>query len=158
MPRWRSLLAVLSSALLFLALAGCAIDQLHANRAGINPDIQERLSSVISRNGFRHTLRSERDDNHHFDSIYVSVPLDSLKRRHYSLENLLKEVGRICALPEYSAYPIFIELGASDEEDRLFLREALLKETGEKANIRVTAVVADNHIAIIVNHRDKTLH
>jgi len=158
MHRWRSLLAVLISAFLLPALAGCAVDQLYANRAGASTDIQERLSAAISRNGFRHTLRSERDDSHHFDTIHISVPLDSLKRRHYSLDNLLKEVGRICALPEYSAYPIFIELGANDEEDRLFLREALLRGAGEKANIRISAAVADNHIAIVVNHRDKPLH
>lgn len=157
MHRWRSLLAVLSSGLLFLALAGCAVDQLLASRVNAGADIQERLSLAISRNGFRHTLRSERDDSRHLDSIHISVPLDSLKRRHYSLEKLLKEVGRICALPEYSAYPILIELGASDEDDRLFLREVLLTETGEKANIRVAAVVADTHISIVVNHRDKTL-
>lgn len=46
MHRWRSPLAVLSSALLFLALAGCAIDQLHANRAEANI----RVATVVADN------------------------------------------------------------------------------------------------------------
>lgn len=149
MLQLKFLLRVLVALLVLQTLSGCA----DPRSRGDEIDIQERLSAVISRNGFSHGLRSQRDGDRHVDSIYIRVPLDSLKRRHYSLERLMKDVGRICTLPEYSGYPIRIEFGAGDETDRLYLKEALLKEIGQKINIRVFVESEDyNDILITFEH------
>jgi len=159
MSQWKSSLGVLSAFFLLNVLSGCALDQLHGSRARSDTDIQERLSSAISHNGFSHTLRSERRDDRHVDSIYISVPLDSLKRRHYSLENLIRDVAKVCSLPEYATYSIRIEFGAGDEQDRLYLKETLLKDIGEKANIRVSVEPDEyNDILISLTHPDKKVH
>ena len=150
---WRLVLGGLSTAFFLAAFSGCAIDLKVGSRVSGVSDIQERLSSVISRNGFSHGLRSERDGDHHLDSIHINIPLDSLKRRHYSLENLMKDVGKVCSLPEFSALPIQIELAAGDDEDRVYLQALLLKEVGQSTNVRVT-VETDvfNDILITTSH------
>jgi hypothetical protein len=143
----------MSSVLLALSLTGCAIEPRAGGRDRSLSDIQERLSVAISHNGFTHSLRSERDGSRHVDSIYISVPLDSLKRRHYSLENLVKDVGRICSLPEYAGDPILIIVGVGDAEDRSYLKDEFLKVLGQRPNIRVS-VDSDgyNDILITVRH------
>lgn len=155
----RRMLAVLGALFVLQALSGCALEPRNGGRTSSADDMQERLSTVISRNGFSHGLRSERDAGYHLDSVYINIPLDSLKRRHYSLENLMRDVGRICSLPEYSEYPIRVEFAAGDLEDRLYLKRLLLKEISLKANILVT-VESDvfNDVLITIAHPDKKTH
>lgn len=116
-------------------------------------DIHERLSAVIARDGFSHGLRSERDGSQDFDSVYIHVALDSLKRRHYTLDNLMKDIGTICALPSYAHLAIRIEIAAGDEEDRMYLKNLLVPAVAGKANI---TVVTDqdlyNDIVITIRH------
>ena len=136
MRYWMRLLGALGAVFLLAVLPGCALDPARA-KAGSAEEINERLSQVISRAGFTHGLRSQHKGYSHVDSIYIQVPLDSLKRRHYSLETLIKDVGKVCSLPQYSAYPIQIDVGAGDEPDRLYLEAELLKWVGGKPNIKV---------------------
>jgi hypothetical protein len=95
-------------------------------------DIHERLSQAMRRHGFNHGIRSQRNGNQDIDSIYVSVPLDALLRRHASLDGLLKDIAGICA---GSDYPILIELGARDEKDMNYMRSRLEPELGKKKNV-----------------------
>ena len=154
MQRWKFLLGMLSAFFILMVLPGCtALDMKSGGRLGSAGDIQERLSAVIARNGFTHSLRSERSGGVHVDSIYISVPLDSLKRRHYSLENLMRDVGQICALPEYATLPIHVEFAAGDDEDRHYLQALLFKEVDGKRNVSIT-VESDffNDILITTSH------
>lgn len=164
--RIRSVAGVVS---VVLAVAGCAPlkSQDQSSRKARNDvltaqdmslrkarnDIHERLSAVIARDGFSHGLRSERDGSQDFDSIYIHVALDSLKRRHYTLDNLMKDIGTICALPSYAHLAIRIEIAAGDEDDRTYLKTLLMPEVTGKANI---TVVTDqdlyNDIVITVRH------
>lgn len=156
MPKGNLLSRVLSAGLLLLALTACSMADLRsAGRAKIPEDIQEHLSSVISRNGFNHSLRSDRSKGRHDDSIYVHLPLDGLKRRHYSMEHLLRDVGRVCARPEYADLPIRIEIAAGDDTDRRYLQELILKEVAGKANITVTVESDFFHdLLITTSHPD----
>jgi hypothetical protein len=153
----RRIVGLLSAFLMTQAFSGCALETLSSNRTKSDDDLQERLSSAISRNGFSHGLRSERVPGFHYDSIYIHIPLDSLKRRHYSLGNLMRDVGKVCSLPEYAEYPIRIEFAAGDFEDRSYLETLLLKEVGTKTNVVVT-VHSDvfNDMLITVTHPVKS--
>lgn len=132
---WPGLASIL--AVLLVSTACCTVDAKSAAQAKANEDIQERLSAAISRNGFSHALRSERGNGRHNDAIYIEIPLDNLKRRHYSLENMLRDVGRVCALPEYGALAIRVEFAAGDHSDRLYLQELFLREVADRNNIGV---------------------
>ncbi|HEY3327665.1 MAG TPA: hypothetical protein VGK14_10930 [Novimethylophilus sp.] len=134
-------------------LAGCAANPSDSRFAQNVKDIHESLSSVIARNGFSHEIRSQRDGPREVDSIFIPISLDSLKRRHYSLDNLMNEIGSVCVLPEYIRLPVLIEIGADDEEDRMYLKSALMPSISGRANIQViTAPDTDNNIAITVEH------
>lgn len=103
-------------------------------------DIHERLSYIIRRHGFRHGIMSSREDNRDIDSIFVSVPLDGLKRKHPGLEKMLTAVGSICALPEYADISVRIELGTMDEADLKFMRGIFEKTLAGKANAEIVSV------------------
>lgn len=135
-------------------LASCAPQQRHdQNVTAARDDIHEKLSAVITRDGFTHGLRSQRDGWQHFDSIYVRIALDALKRRHYTLDNLMKDIGRTCALPNYSHLAIRIEIGAGDEADREYLSSMLMPAIQGKPNITVIAAPdIYNDITIAVSH------
>lgn len=156
MLEWKFLRRVLSALLVMMAAMACStVDKKNGGNSKAGDDIQERLSAIIGRNGFTHSLRSERDGGQHRDSVYISIPLDNLKRRHYSLENLLRDLGRVCAQPEYAALPIRVEFAAGDVSDRRYLQEQFLKEVGDKANISVS-VESDlfDDILIMTAHPD----
>lgn len=143
------------AALVMTFVSGCAQPRrIDASAVAAQNDIHERLSAVITRDGFSHGLRSQRDGWQDFDSIYIRVALDALKRRHSSLDNLMKDIGRICALPIYAHLPIRIEIGAGDEADRKYLYDMLMPEIEGKANITVVSAADDyNDITIAVRHR-----
>lgn len=154
MQLWKFLSGIiLSTAFVLLALTGCALDSRSGGRDGSVVDIQERLSTVITRNGFAHGLRSERGGTRHVDSIYINVPLDSLKRRHYSLENLIKDIARVCTQPDFAAFPIRVEFGGGDEKDKTYMQEVFLREAGERKNIKVSITSEGyNDIEITIYH------
>lgn len=144
----------LLAAAVAMILSGCASHSRHdPSSIAAQNDVHEKLSAVITRDGFTHGLRSQRDGWQDFDSIYIRVALDALKRRHYSLDNLMKDIGRICALPNYAHLAIRIEIGAGDEADREYLNSMLLPVVAGKTNITViTAPDAYNDITIAVRH------
>lgn len=119
-------------------------------------DIHERLSEVISRDGFGHALRSQRDSLEHFDEIRIGISLDSLKGRHLSLEKLMTDIGRICASPSYAYLPIRILIGAGDDDDQMYLFSILATAVKGRANIAlITATDSRNEIVITVRHPGK---
>ena len=138
----RNVLLSLAVMVLSLAgLAGCAqkIPLVTTTEAGAS-DIHERLSYTIRRHGFRHGIMSNREDNRDIDSIFVSVPLDGLKRQHPGLERMLTAVGTICALPEYADVPVRVELGTMDEADLKFMRNIFEKTLAGKTNAEIVSV------------------
>lgn len=106
-----------------------------ADTASEFQDIQERLSESIAADGFSHRLISDRTPKTHHDSIYLRIPLDGMKRRHEGVRQLLANIARICALPEYSAFPIRIVVATADEEDGRFLRAVMDQEVGGRKNV-----------------------
>lgn len=135
-------------------LGGCSQKLQHG--AATEPalsDIHERLSYIIRRQGFRHGIMSTRDDERDIDTIFVSVPLDGLKRKHPGLEKMLTMVGNICALPEYTDIAVRIELGTMDESDINFMRDIFKKTLGNKPNAEVVSVKdSRSDITITVTH------
>ncbi len=116
-------------------------------------DIHERLSEMISRSGFAHGLQSQRDGIDHFDAISIRLSLDSLKGRHLSLEKLMKDIGRICAHPNYAYLPIQIDIRAGEEEDQMYLYAILATMVGERGNINVlTTTKLRAEIIVTVRH------
>jgi hypothetical protein len=120
----KNLSAIAKSALLLagvvMMLAGCTAA---GTKQGYNKDddLHERLSRAIQKNGFSHGVRGVRDDQRVIDSVIVHVPLDSLKRQFINLHNMLFDVSRLCARPEYRHLDITIELNAADAKDREYL-------------------------------------
>lgn len=116
-------------------------------------DIHERLSEMISRSGFAHGLRSQRDGTDHFDVISILISLDSLKGRHPSLERLVKDIGRISAHPNYAYLPIRIDIRAEEEEDQMYLYAILATMVGGQGNINVSTTTRPRaEILVIVRH------
>lgn len=116
-------------------------------------DIHERLSYIIRQHGFHHGIMSNREDNRDIDSIFVSLPLDAVKRQHPGLEKMLVMVGTICALPEYSDISVYIELGTMDEADLNFMRNTLEKALTGKSNAKIAITPgARSDITITVTH------
>lgn len=141
-------------ALILMTLGGCSQKMAPGTMAeyGAN-DIHERLSYVIRRHGFRHGIMSSREDSRDIDSIFVSVPLDGLKRKHPGLEKMLTTVGTICALPEYADIAVRIELGTMDEADLKFMREVFEKTLAGKTNAEIVAVPdSRSDLTITVTH------
>lgn len=143
--------------MIFMAVSACTTQKRHDPVfAKDQTDLHERLSAVIARDGFSHGLRSQRDGWQDFDSVYVRIALDSLKRRHYSLDNLMQDIGRVCALPNYAHLAIRIEIGAGDEEDRMYLKAVLEPAIKGKSNITIiVAPDAYNDITIAVRRPDQ---
>lgn len=146
--------AFTGAASILILISACTL-QKHPdpNFAKERNDIHERLSAVITRDGFSHGMRSQRDGWKHIDSIYIRIALDSLKRRHYSLDNLMKDIGAVCALPRYRHLNFRIEIGAGDEDDRIYLSAVLAPAIKGKTNIFVaTSADVYNDITITVQH------
>lgn len=149
--------ALMSWAIIVLTvtlLGGCS-QKMHQGTSmepGLS-DIHERLSYIIRRQGFRHGIMSTRDDDRDIDSIFVSVPLDGLKRKHPGLEKMLTMVGTICALPEYADITVRIELGTMDESDLTFMRDIFRKTLADKKNAEVVTVKdSRSDLTITVTH------
>lgn len=132
---WAGLIAV---ALALSGLSGCC-QKIPPGKTTVPElsDIHERLSHTIRQHGFRHGIMSNREDNRDIDSIFVSLPLDAVKRQHPGLEKMLVMVGSICALPEYADISVHIELGTMDEADLNFMRNTLEKALAGKPNARI---------------------
>lgn len=134
----RSLLSVLFVASL---LGGCSqvVHELKAARSPHVASLHEQLSTVIHDAGFSHGIRSVREDTRDIDSIFVAIPLDSLKRQHITLHQMLFSVARLCARPEYANVAIQIELNAADETDRAYMRGIVDPIVAEARNVAVSS-------------------
>lgn len=117
-------------------------------------ELHERLSHSISSHGFTHGLRGIREEGRNIDSIYIALSLDSLKRRHISLDQMLADVARICTAKEFAAVDIRIELSASDEDDMEYLRGLIVPALADASNVQVIQVRdVVNEIVITMTHR-----
>jgi hypothetical protein len=123
------------------SVASCApvISDLKAARASHVAALHEQLSQSIHDAGFSHGIRTVREDVREIDSIFVAVPLDSLKRRHESLHRMLFNVARLCARPEFSKIAIRIELNAADAADRDYMRGIVEPIVNGMPNVVVAA-------------------
>lgn len=122
-------------------LSGCAPVQRHA-RTPVMPavgEMHERLSAVIKQDGFRHGVHSERGDEREFDAVSISVPMDAIKRRHESLDQLLLDIAAICLAPEFSAYQVLIEMSSADAADFQYMKSVIGPPLSARRNIRIEA-------------------
>ncbi|NJD36379.1 MAG: hypothetical protein FIA96_16385 [Betaproteobacteria bacterium] len=150
----RSLRAIAVIASVLAALPGCA-----PNRA-VDPDVEqeridihERLTEAISRSGFDYNFLSQRLGADHFDLISIKLSLDSLKGRHLSIEKLMTDIGRVSSQPTYAHLPIRIVIGASDEDDQMYLYAILATAVKGRSNIDLaTATDSRNEIIITIRH------
>ncbi len=136
-------------------LVGCApvVSELKAARDPHSEALHEQLSRSIHSFGFSHGVRSVREDDREIDSVFVSIPLDSLKRQHVSLHHMLFNVARLCARPEFSARSIQIELNAGDDRDRAYMRGIVEPIVAEARNVKVVSQRdASNDIVITVSN------
>lgn len=147
---------LLIAALLVLAstLAGCAGIPVSSKKAPpAVEELHERLSVAIRNNGFSHGIHSVREDDRDIDSIFVSIPLDSLKRRHLSLDLMLTDVARLCAKPQFADVEVQIEIGVHDEEDARYMRSLIEPQVQRAANVKVLQVKeARNELTITMTH------
>lgn len=136
-------------------LCGCGqVVPLHTAREQRITELHERLSYAISRHGFSHGLRGTREDGRSIDSIYISISLDSLKRRYSSIDQMLTDVGRICAAREFSEMVIRIELSAAADDDMRYMYGLLTPALAGAPNVQVVQIRdAVNDIVITVAHR-----
>lgn len=119
--------------------SGCT-QVVHELKAARNPHVaalHEQLSVAIHQAGFGHGIRSVREDTREIDSVYVAVPLDSLKRQAVGLHQMLFSVARLCARPEFANLDIEIELNAKDEQDRAYMRGVIEPIVAEARNVAV---------------------
>lgn len=139
------------------ALSACTPSKPHGQDSiRAQDDIRERLSDVITIDGFSHGLRRHRDGLEHYDEINISISLDSLKGRHLSLEKLVTDIGRICAHPNYAHLPIRIFIGAGDEDDQMYLYAILATAVKGRSNVTLlTASDSRNQLIVTVLHRDR---
>ena len=131
----RNLLGIALALLLF----GCT-QVVHELKAARSPHVQalhQQLSDAIHKAGFSHGIRSVREDTRDIDSIFVAVPLDSLKRQTVTLHEMLFNVARLCARPEFANLSIEIELNAKDEKDRAYMRGIVEPLVAEARNVGV---------------------
>lgn len=137
-----------------LSIAGCASTrQADVELIRDHGDIHERLSEVISRDGFSHRIISDRSDAIHQDSIHLSIPIDGIKRRHEGVERVLISIARVCALPEYVALPIRIVVATIDDDDGKYMRTLLDREIGSSTNISVQVKSGSGEgIVIAIRH------
>lgn len=114
-------------------------------------DIREHLSEVITFDGFSYGVRRHRDGQTHYDEININISLDSLKRRHPSLEKLMTDIGWICAHPNYAHLPIRIFIGADDEDDQMYLYAILATAVRGRGNVALfTAIDSRNQVVVTV--------
>lgn len=149
-----SLARTLLAGLFAIVLTGCAnvVHELKAARNTRSEALHERLSEVIHQNGFTHGIRSVRQDERELDTVFVSIPLDSLKRRHISLHHMLFNVARLCARPEYASVSIQIELNAADEADRIYMRDLVQPIVADARNVTVIAQrEAENDLVVTLS-------
>lgn len=122
----------------------------------VQNDIRERLSDVITLDGFSHGLRRHREGLEHYDEINVSISLDSLKGRHLSLEKLMADIGWVCSQSNYAHLPIRIVIGAGDDDDQMYLYAILATAVKGRPNVAlVTANDSRNQVIVTVLHRDR---
>ncbi len=161
---WKSIFAFLDSlrslvvvpALLFgvLVIAACTSGGHTSTEAARDlGDIHERLSEVISRDGFSHRIISDRSDVIHNDSIHLRIPIDGIKRRHEGVERVLISIARVCASPEFVALPIRIVVATIDDDDGKYMRALLDREIGASTNVSVQVTAGSGEgIVIAVRH------
>ena len=129
---------VMSGVLLsVLVLSGCAPVGAPRNTQGT--ELHERLSQSIHSYGFSHGVRSVREDDRKIDTVFVTIPLDSLKRQFINLHHMLFNAARLCARPEYASMTILIELNAGDESDREYMRKIVEPLVAEAKNVKVVS-------------------
>lgn len=129
--------ALIFAALAALSLGACATKRPHSEQAVVGKDIHESISLIGNRHGFHDGIRTIRDDGRGLDYTFMRLPLDGVKTRHYSLDNVLKGIGTVIAQPEFAKLPINIEIRASDETDRLYMRDALTHAIAGRASVDV---------------------
>lgn len=137
----------LAAVLLAIGLTACTplVSELKAARNPHVEKLHERLSRSIHDNGFSHGIRSIVDgDDREIDTIFVAIPLDSLKRRFINLHHMLLNVAMLCARPEFSKVTIQIELNTSDEADLEYMRGV------------VAPVLVDAHNVTLVPQRESS--
>ena len=151
MDRIRAIAVIVA---VLIAVPGCTLGRQTA--PGLlreRSDIHERLSEAISLNGFDYDMLSQREGPEHIDVINIKVSLDSIKGRHLSLEKLMMDIGRICSHPNYAHLPVRILIGASDEDDQMYLYAILATAANGRSNIALTpATDSRNEIIIMVRH------
>lgn len=136
--RWHAAVrGALIAAAAMVLLIGCAARRPLPDKAITAKDIHEGISIIGSRHGFRSGIQIRRDADQDIDYTFVRFSLDGVKTRHYSLENLLKGIGNYIAQPQFASLPIKVEIRASEEVDRLFLRNALTHAIDGKSSIDV---------------------
>ncbi|MBI5109688.1 MAG: hypothetical protein HZA62_13185 [Rhodocyclales bacterium] len=137
-----------------LAVAACASTrQTEGNPVSVQEDIHERLSEVISRDGFSHRIISDRSDVIHNDSIHLRIPIDGIKRRHEGVERVLISIARVCALQEFVALPIRIVVATIDDDDGKYMRALLDREVGASTNVSVLVTAGSGEgIVIAIRH------
>lgn len=120
-----------------LIVTGCAPVMSSRDSQGV--ELHERLSQSIHSFGFSHGVRSVREDERKIDTVFVTIPLDSLKRQFINLHHMLFNAARICARPEYASMAILIELNAGDESDRTYMRSIVEPLVAEAKNVKVVS-------------------
>lgn len=123
------------------ALCGCSPIQRQPGGPAVPTvgEMHERLSAVIRQDGFRHGVRGERGDDRVVDSVFISVPMDAIKRRHESLDQLLLDIAAICLAPEFAEYQVLIELSSSDVADFEYMKSVIAPPLAGRRNIRIEA-------------------
>ncbi len=141
----------------FAFLAGCASVHQPASGSGFSSQyFHEKLSELISRDGFPHKIISERSDHANLDSIHIRFPTDSVKRRHEGLEKLLVDIARMCSLPEYSQMPVRIVVNAVEGSDGSYIRRVLETSIAKDANMSVAVSLGTiDGMVISVRHRSR---
>lgn len=142
----------LGAALLLVNLAACVMPKLPVS-APKSDDLHERLSYTIRKHGFEHGIMSRREMDRDTDAIYIPLALDTVKRQHASLDDMILELARILSLPRYDDLPILIELGAKDKPDREYLHARISEAMTGLSNVQVRANPETfNDITITVTH------
>lgn len=127
-------------ALALCVLSGCAsVPRSPKPNVPVAGEMHERLSAVIKRDGFRHGVRSERGEGREFDSVFISVPMDAIRRRHESLDQLLVDIAAICLAPEFSSYMVLIELTGADPADFDYMKSVIGPLLSGRKNIKIEA-------------------
>jgi hypothetical protein len=128
-----------------LVLAGCTTTG--DKKAAPGGSIHEIYSHGIRKAGFTHEVRLVRENTRHFDVITVHIPLDALRRRHDSLERVLKSIGEIAAAHNL---PTLIDVQAEEEEDLEFVQARLMGYVGRSPNVQMHFIANRPQTRIVV--------